>query len=201
MTLPKPLNHRRRAKEYPGTQFDLMQHMRYDLDTGEVTRLGYQQNHGHIGYDGYRRIRMPIPPFYDLKSAELFRTDHLAWFYVTGTWPDGWIEHINQVKCHDNFDNLVLCDPTGMRWAYDIITGRFRKTEIWTLRATDGTPVQAGARSHIVSTPDGTKRVPLLVPDEPDDSDVASDPAWENWRDDETQKEWWERTRGTPFPG
>jgi hypothetical protein len=44
-----------------------------------------------------------------------YMASHLAWLYMTGDWPTGIIDHINQDKLDDRWGNLRLSDPSRNR--------------------------------------------------------------------------------------
>lgn len=52
---------------------------------------------GSLRPDGYFAIRV---------EGELFYAHRLAWFYVTGQWPQGEVDHIDGNRTNNRFDNL-----------------------------------------------------------------------------------------------
>lgn len=52
---------------------------------------------GHIGAEGYRRIRI---------NNNIYLASRLAWFYVKETWPDKNIDHKNRNRSDDRWENL-----------------------------------------------------------------------------------------------
>jgi hypothetical protein len=52
---------------------------------------------GTVNSKGYRVIQL---------FRKLHTEHRLAWFYVTGVWPSDQIDHINQVKTDNRFENL-----------------------------------------------------------------------------------------------
>jgi predicted DNA-binding transcriptional regulator AlpA len=56
---------------------------------------------GSIHSDGYRYIRI---------AGQLYRTDHLAFSYMTGSFPSGEVEHIDEDKANDAWANLRLIE-------------------------------------------------------------------------------------------
>jgi hypothetical protein len=79
--------------------------LHYDPDTGIFTRLiphaGLKQGDraGGLRTDGYVVIRV---------RGEMFKAHRLAWLYMTGEWPDGYIDHINMVRADNRWSNLRL---------------------------------------------------------------------------------------------
>lgn len=77
----------------------------YDPETGHFTRLVTVSNAvagslaGSAGPDGYRRINI---------DRGHYRANVLAWFYMTGEWPAGEIDHVNTVTGDDRWTNLRL---------------------------------------------------------------------------------------------
>jgi len=77
----------------------LKETLKYDPKTGQFTRLKFASHKGDIGRlagspegRGYWAIRLP---------GGRYKAHRLAWFYMTGEWPDEQIDHIN----HDRRDN------------------------------------------------------------------------------------------------
>jgi len=71
--------------------------------------------------DGHLHIPLPVSN-QDVgrgeRRVEYFRADYLAWYISTGTWPTGWMEHINGLKMDNRLDNLIHYDTYGDRWWY-----------------------------------------------------------------------------------
>ncbi|MCB2253458.1 HNH endonuclease [Pseudomonas chlororaphis] len=83
---------------------DLKRALRYDPDTGSFIRLVRASNKlaGSIaGYrqqrDGYMHVRV---------FGKTFAAHRLAWFYMTGEWPEAEIDHINRVRTDNRWENL-----------------------------------------------------------------------------------------------
>ena len=55
------------------------------------------QKAGFINSSGYVEIEV---------LGKRYLAHRLAWFYVTGTWPENTIDHINFVRCDNRWENL-----------------------------------------------------------------------------------------------
>ncbi len=84
----------------------LLEVVSYDPGTGLFTRLRQLGARalkgdiaGSVGPDGRRRIRI---------DKEQFFSARLAWFYVTGNWPVGEVDHLNLNRSDDRFLNLRI---------------------------------------------------------------------------------------------
>lgn len=84
----------------------------YDQDTGVFTwkvRRGPKKagaRAGNLSAHGYRQIEVLGIRYYEHR---------LAWFFVTGRWPDGLIDHRNGDPGDNRFENLREADPTQNR--------------------------------------------------------------------------------------
>jgi hypothetical protein len=111
----------RKAKRLTMSYETLTQLVSYDPDTGEMSTIGPYGTSGVRMKDGHLHIAVPISPLHierGSRTTEYYRADYIAWFMVTGEWPDGWMEHVNGVRMDIRLDNLVHCDASGVRWWY-----------------------------------------------------------------------------------
>lgn len=109
----------RRAKPCPLTYEQLAELVYYNPDTGEVSTVGPYASKGTVKRDGYVHLRVPTEGMErGERKADYYRADHLAWMLVTGEWPDGWMEHINDVRADNRLDNLVHIGSDNVRWWY-----------------------------------------------------------------------------------
>lgn len=82
---------------------ELLRTVAYDPHTGAFTRLKPAGNRaagtpiGNRTRKGYLKARV---------LGQYVKLHRLAWFYVTGVWPEREIDHINRVKDDNRFDNL-----------------------------------------------------------------------------------------------
>lgn len=123
----------------------------YDPETGFFSRKTHVRGPrgkgqpGCIQGDGYRQI--------GIDSAR-FLAHRLAWFYVTGSWPLGWLDHVNGLRDDNRIKNLREATPAqnaiNSHVRSDSLSGqrgvsyrpRFKK---WTARITvNKTRIQIG---------------------------------------------------------
>lgn len=78
--------------------------LNYDLKTGIFTWIAPTQGNriqgkqaGYVTSLGYRVIEIDGTPV---------RANRLAWWWITGSWPEKEIDHKNQDKLDDRFENL-----------------------------------------------------------------------------------------------
>lgn len=98
------------------TQDILKEHLRYDPETGFMywnnrspssfpNRTIYTQwsskiagtQAGNVNPDGYIKIKV---------LGKTYQAHRLVWLYVTGSWPDNQIDHINHIRSDNRFENL-----------------------------------------------------------------------------------------------
>ena len=87
------------------TQDILMQHLHYNPETGDFTRLiklHGKAASGYVNTDGYVRIRV---------LREKYAAHRIAWMYVYGEWPSGPLDHINGEKTDNRIANLRITNP------------------------------------------------------------------------------------------
>lgn len=82
---------------------ELLLAVHYDPQTGVFTRRKSAGNSKAGSKIGSRSKKGYVKAMVLGKYVKLHR---LAWFYVTGTWPNDTIDHINQVKDDNRFVNL-----------------------------------------------------------------------------------------------
>lgn len=84
------------------TQDELKQYLHYDPLTGVFCRVNNSRGKsGSINKSEYRVISVKNKPYY---------AHRLAWLYMTGEFPKGMLDHINQIKSDNVFTNLREAD-------------------------------------------------------------------------------------------
>jgi len=96
------------------TQERLKELLHYNAETGVFSWIIRPSNRVKIGEisdnvqksTGYQRIRI---------DGELYGSHRLAWFYMTGRWPNKQIDHINHNRSDNRFNNLreVTCQENS----------------------------------------------------------------------------------------
>ncbi len=82
---------------------DLLKHLRYVPETGEffwikrVRGIKLGMKAGSFDVYGYGQLRI---------FGRLYKEHRLVWYYVTGRYPDGQIDHINHDRRDNRFENL-----------------------------------------------------------------------------------------------
>lgn len=86
------------------TQEELKSQLHYCPDTGIFTRLVANSRRVKVGDiagclndRGYIAIKV---------DSKLYKAHRLAWLYITGNWPENYIDHINGVKNDNRIGNL-----------------------------------------------------------------------------------------------
>lgn len=110
----------RKAKPYPGTVDVLMAVLTYDPVSGAMSTIGPHKAEPRMNHNNLMVIKCPTNELTmrGNRQADYFRADHLAWMYVTGTWPEGWIEYVDGFPHNLAIENLVHVDDEGVRWWY-----------------------------------------------------------------------------------
>lgn len=92
----------------------LLELIHYDPDTGAFTRrlargyvpAGIRADYQHKE-SGYRRVNV---------AGHKLSAHRLAWFYMTGAWPDQEIDHKNRNKADNAWRNLRLATTAQNGW-------------------------------------------------------------------------------------
>jgi hypothetical protein len=92
---------------------ELCEMLSYDPETGVFTWLVRPSNcihvgdvAGHLNKIGYRAIRI---------AGHYYLAHRLAWFYMTGEWPLGWMDHSDMVRDNNRWINLREATPSQNR--------------------------------------------------------------------------------------
>lgn len=86
------------------TQDELKEWLRYDPVTGVFTRLKGGRWNRDAGTQAGTRSKNWYVKIYLLGT--FYHAHRLAWFYMTGNWPEGEIDHINREKSDNRWANL-----------------------------------------------------------------------------------------------
>lgn len=117
----------RKAKPYPGTFDDLLKVLSYNPETGDMSSIGPYSARPTPNTHGLYMLRLPVPGALTMRGnrqTEYYRADHLAWMYMTGFWPTGWIEYVDGFPYNLKSENIVHVDDDGVRWWYGAQQGR-----------------------------------------------------------------------------
>ena len=88
------------------THSRLLELLSYDRDTGIFTSNLVRQGGRPVGTE-MGSVRQDGYVILNVEGMKV-RAARLAWFYVTGTWPDRAIAHKNGDRADCRFDNLLL---------------------------------------------------------------------------------------------
>jgi len=116
---PTKMHKGQKARPYPADVETLRSFMRYDADTGMAETIGQYNTRPRDRDNGYTYISLPhseAATARGRRESRAYRLDHIAWYYATGEWPSGWIEHVNGITTDNSLDNLVHLDAEGVRW-------------------------------------------------------------------------------------
>lgn len=80
---------------------EFLKHFDYNRDTGEFTRIGRKNGGG--SYDAYGYLILKI-------KGKQYKAHRMAWLCITGSEPDGNIDHINRDRS-DNRSLNLRCIP------------------------------------------------------------------------------------------
>jgi len=114
LNVSRPISkaYRRNAKTI--THSDLIALLEYDPDTG-VFRWKVGRYIGRTaGWTNQKTGRLLIGV-----KGKLYYANRLAWFYMTGEWPESDVDHIDEDKTNNAFANLQLLTRTDnlkKRW-------------------------------------------------------------------------------------
>lgn len=93
------------------TAEECREYLRYEPETGYFYFRSRMGQRGQIGLragnahpTGYRYIQI---------NRRLYSEHRLAWLYVNGEWPNGFIDHINCVRNDNRICNLRVVDRAG----------------------------------------------------------------------------------------
>jgi hypothetical protein len=108
------------------TQEYLKSLLNYDAETGIFTWLDSRNGKRKIGSvaggdkgEGYLKIKI---------DGSNYFSHRLAWLYITGNFPDGEIDHKNNIRCDNRFNNLrVVTRMQNMKNYSTPITNRSGK--------------------------------------------------------------------------
>lgn len=85
------------------TQEKLKSVITYNQDTGILIRIKTGKPTGAMDRYGYLTVGV---------GQKVYKAHRLAWLYVYGEFPDGQIDHINQVKTDNRIENLRVTNAS-----------------------------------------------------------------------------------------
>lgn len=96
--------------KHPLTHARLLQMLRYDPKSGEFAWINDRSGKG----SGRKRVvagSMHSAGYVSIRlDRSLYLAHRLAWFYVTGAWPEWQIDHIDGVRTNNAWSNLREVD-------------------------------------------------------------------------------------------
>lgn len=91
----------------PKLTFERLQEtLHYDPDTGNFTRIATGAPAGGMHHTGYLYIRI---------DGKRYAASRLAWMYMTGNFPEKFIDHKNRRPADNRWDNLREASPSENR--------------------------------------------------------------------------------------
>lgn len=115
-----------KARQWPGTRETLLSVVTYNPETGDMNAIGPFNVRPYKGPGGQMLLRLPTTEDKmgrGKREAHYYRIDHLAWLAMTGQWPSGYIEHIDDMLENNAIENLVHIDDAGVRWWFGAQAG------------------------------------------------------------------------------
>jgi len=85
------------------TQEQLKKVISYDKATGILFRIKTSKPTGTIDRYGYLTVGV---------GQKVYKAHRLAWLYVYGEFPNGQIDHVNQIKTDNRIENLRVTDAS-----------------------------------------------------------------------------------------
>lgn len=82
----------------------LLEHFKYDPDTGELFRIKLSARNQELGLVSKPRGRYNYARLHPGHNS--YRINRVAYFYMTGEWPKGVVDHIDGNPLNDSWDNL-----------------------------------------------------------------------------------------------
>lgn len=97
------------------SQEQLKVYLTYCPDTGLFTKNRYKDPRGRF-WGGYKIGAKNVSGYIFITiNKKQYLGHRLAWFYMTGEWPESQIDHINGVRTDNKIENLRKCSPMQNR--------------------------------------------------------------------------------------